>query len=136
MRMPSLLSSIAASASRLISTTASGCMTSSRIRSTSVVPPAMNAVAVSPPASTARASSAARTYLKGCMTLTSPRRADGRDDVGVRTAATEVAAHVLADLVIGVRAVLRQQRDRAHDLTGRAEAALEGIVLDERGLHR
>ena len=31
--------------------------------------------------------------------------------------------------------ILAEQRDGGEDLAGRAEAALERVVLDERGLH-
>src|ERR1041384_6097841 len=65
-----------------------------------------------------------------------PRGLDRRDDVRVGAAAADVAAHLLADLVVGLRPPLAEQRDRAHDLTRRAEPALERVVLDERGLHR
>ena len=79
--------------------------------------------------------------------------ADGSDDVGVRTAATEIAAHPLPNLVVGqsdstgfshhIRghvtcfAILRflHQRHGRTDLSWRAESALKSVVLDEGGLH-
>jgi hypothetical protein len=59
---------------------------------------------------------------------------NGRDDVGVRTAAADVATHPLADLVRRPGVALLQQSDRGHDLAGRAVPALESVVLDKRGL--
>src|SRR5439155_3527778 len=61
---------------------------------------------------------------------------DRSDDVRIRTATTEVAAHELADLLIRTRSSLLQQRDRRHDLPGRAVAALKAVMADERLLHR
>ena len=58
------------------------------------------------------------------------------DDVGVGAAAADVAAHLFADFVVRAGAALLDGADRRHDLAGRAVAALEGIVLDERRLHR
>src|SRR5215472_16488244 len=60
---------------------------------------------------------------------------DGGDDVRIGTAAADVAAHELADLLIRARPSLRQQRDRRHDLARRAKAALKSIVANERLLH-
>jgi hypothetical protein len=48
----------------------------------------------------------------------------------------DVPAHLFAHLVVGLRVPLREQPDRGADLAGRAVAALERIVLDERGLNR
>ena len=58
-------------------------------------------------------------------------------DAGIGAAAAEVAAHAFAD-ALGVVAGLAflDQADRAHDLAGRAEAALEAVMGDEGGLHR
>src|SRR5690242_19375692 len=88
------------------------------------------------PSSTARASSPAATYANGSMSRSPSRRGDRRDDVGIGAAPAEVAAHRLADLVVGLRAALAEHRDRAHDLPRRAVAALEAVVRDERLLHR
>ncbi len=78
--------------------------------------------------------------------------ANGRDDVRIGGAATDVAAHPLADLRVGQRADRRrhvgggvagpaglrlgEHADGRADLAGRAVAALEGVVLDEGGLQR
>ena len=93
-----------------------------------------------------------------CRRLRGGRRAAGsdlahrRDDVRIGAAAAQVAAHALADFVVAepggagahvgrrradlAGAVLVEQGDRRADLPRRAVAALEGVVLDERGLHR
>src|SRR5438045_3947983 len=79
-------------------------------------------------------------------------RGDRGDNVRVRGAATQVAAHALADLIpvecddidveVGAHharpAFLRfaQHCDGGDDLTRSAIAALEGIVLDKRALQR
>src|SRR5262245_3338727 len=65
-----------------------------------------------------------------------PRGLDGGDDVRVSAAAADVAAHLLPHLVVAPGPALVEQRDRAHDLSRGAVAALERIVGDERGLHR
>src|SRR5947209_18452995 len=62
--------------------------------------------------------------------------ADGGDDVDVAAAAAEIAAHPLADLVVGFRVSLAQQRRGGADLPRRAVAALEAVVADEGGLQR
>ena len=58
-------------------------------------------------------------------------------DPGIGAAAAEIAAHALAD-ALGIVAglPLLDQADRAHDLAGRAEAALQAVMGDEGGLHR
>ena len=61
---------------------------------------------------------------------------DRGDDVRVRAAPAEVAAHELADLLIRSSSSLRQQADRRHDLPRRAVTALKAVVPDERLLHR
>src|SRR5215204_6265731 len=64
------------------------------------------------------------------------RVTDRRDDVLVAGAAAEIAFDGVADLVVGGIRVLRQQVDGGHDHAGRAEPALETVLLPERGLHR
>ena len=61
---------------------------------------------------------------------------DRGDDVRVRRTTAEVSAHALAYLSRACTRIYLQKRRRAHDLTGRAVAALEAIVLDECGLQR
>src|SRR5206468_1972413 len=87
------------------------------------------------PAPIAPPSLFSRTKSKGCIHASVPLRlADSGDDVGVAAAAADVAAHPLADLVIGLRVPLAQQGYRGADLSGRAVAALEPVIADERGL--
>ena len=80
------------------------------------------------------------------------RAADRCDDAGVRAAATQIAAHPLANLIVGKsrrpglgferhcaghsRRGFVEHRDCRADLSGRAIAALKGVVLDECGLDR
>ena len=61
---------------------------------------------------------------------------DRGHDVHVGTAATDIAAHQLTDLVPRLGPALLDQPHRRADLPGRAVAALEGVVLDERVLER
>jgi hypothetical protein len=61
---------------------------------------------------------------------------DGLHDFRVRPAPTEVAAHGSHYRFIGWIAVTREQRDRGKHLARRAEAALRGVVVCERGLNR
>src|SRR5262249_30884168 len=64
----------------------------------------------------------------------------GRDrlqDVVVAGAAAEIAFELLADrLLVEVVALAADDVDRRHDHAGRAEAALQAVVLAERLLHR
>src|ERR1043165_7179513 len=60
--------------------------------------------------------------------------ADRGDDVDVAAAAAEIAAHPLADLVVGTRVSLAQQRRAGAELPRGAVAALEAVVADEGGL--
>jgi hypothetical protein len=82
--------------------------------------------------------------------LTQYRLGDGIDDIGIASAAAEIAAHPLADLRVrqvshserpcnvGRRSArparfrLFDHRDRRHDLPRRTEAALEAVVAIER----
>jgi hypothetical protein len=59
-------------------------------------------------------------YLEDCI-----------DNIVVGSASAEISAHLLLDHLLRQRPALAEQGDRGHDLTGRAEAALEGVVLDE-----
>src|SRR4051812_11096583 len=128
---------------RLMSTTRSGASTPSFMRSSRVVPPARKrtlapcwAVGERDAAPIAAAASAGRRNSKVRMARLSasalPARVlDGRDDVGIGPATADVAAHVLADVVIGGTAGLVQQRQRRHDLPRGAEAALVRVLLEE-----
>jgi hypothetical protein len=64
------------------------------------------------------------------------RGLNGRDDVRVRAAAAQVSAHLLPYVIVARSARFVEEGCRRHDLSGRAVSALEGIVLDERLLHR
>src|SRR3989475_5722791 len=81
-----------------------------------------------------RSSLQSRSSLVSFLSL--PGAHAGLDDVRVRAAAAEIAGDGAADVVFGRRRVLTQQCDDRHDLTGRAEAALEGVGVDEGALHR
>src|SRR3954467_3491275 len=59
---------------------------------------------------------------------------DRRDNVVVRSAAAQIAAHPVADFLRRARVALCYTGDAGHDLPGRAIAALESIPLDESGL--
>jgi hypothetical protein len=62
--------------------------------------------------------------------------ADGPEDPLIAGAAAEVAGEGFADLVVsGVRVLLEERFDRHHE-AGRAEPALETVVLHERLLDR
>src|SRR3712207_6225549 len=138
------------------------------------VPPARNfARGLAAKACTAAAASPARVYLNGLIgfpLLPDPRQLflfyeppgarslsarvrllNRGDDLRVRAAAADVAAHALAYLVVrklpdGGRHVFRdvthvaaprlfEQPDGRADLARRAVAALEAVVLDEGRLH-
>src|SRR6266851_479496 len=125
---------------RLMSMTSSGRSTFSFIRSSKVVPPATKRVPDFAPAAIAASASSARWNSND--RISAPRLGlaagllDGRDDVGIGAATTDVAAHAFADIGIARPAGLLEQRDRRHDLAAGAIAALIGIVRDERRLHR
>src|SRR5581483_10061035 len=53
-------------------------------------------------------------------------------DLRVRAAAAEVAGHAMANLLARRLLVRRDERDGADDLTGCAEAALNGVGAHER----
>src|SRR5438105_7134265 len=59
------------------------------------------------------------------------RAHDGR----VRAAAAEVTAHAGADVVLRGSGIRSEQCDGGQNLARGAEAALRGVVLDERALH-
>src|SRR5260370_9893899 len=61
--------------------------------------------------------------------------ADGSADIGISGTAAEVAAHPVADLLVARSVSFLKQSHRRHDLTGRAIAALEGIMGKEGLLH-
>jgi hypothetical protein len=61
---------------------------------------------------------------------------DGGDDVRVRAAPAQIAAHRLSYVIIRRPAGFMEQRRRRHNLARGAVAALERIVLDESLLDR
>src|SRR6185312_9968561 len=95
------------------------------------VPPAMNMPRAD--SSIAIFSSAAAMYPKGSISRSLPGRGNGRDDVGIRAAPADVAAHQLAHL--GIR--LREALDRRHLLALRhhreLHAALDAAAIDMHG---
>src|SRR5437764_12778117 len=122
-----------------MSTMCVGVSTSSFIRSTRLVPPAMKRVrGLMATSRVASAASVAAEYSKGRMSG-SPRGAyvlDGGDDARIGTAPAEVSAHALLHVGVGRAARLLEQRGGRHELARRAVPALEPVVLDERRLHR
>ena len=61
---------------------------------------------------------------------------DRQHDVVIAGAAAEIAFEILADLALGRIGVVLHQIERAHDHAGRAEPALQGMIVAERLLHR
>src|SRR5262249_16578590 len=127
------------SLSALISTSDAGRMTSSFIRSISVVPPARkwtSAPLRSAAACTAASGLVTDWYANGRMTLPRLRHDrlglfDGRDDVRIGRATTDVPAHILADVGVFTRVPLLYAGDRGKDLAGGTVSALERVVGDE-----
>src|SRR5947209_14382532 len=137
MRMPPFTASIVASGSALMSTRREGRSTSHFMRSTRFVPPATNFVCCFAPEVSACEASVAREYSNGCIRPSVLRRFLHRvDDAAVSAATADVAAHPLADFIVAAGVPFLQQRDGRADLPGRAVAALESVVPDERRLHR
>src|ERR1700730_3757751 len=132
---PSLVSSTVLSGSREISISRLGRSTSSFIRSTRLVPPAMNFAAGSAAIRrTASLTSLARAYW--ILIMARHRLLDRRDNVGIGRAATDVAAHQFADFIGAARPALCDQAGRRANLARRAIAALERVMIDERLLQR
>src|SRR5215471_18269195 len=61
---------------------------------------------------------------------------DRLDNVRIGCASAEIAAHMLADLGVVADAPLIDAADRRDDLPRCAIAALKGVLIDERLLHR
>ena len=133
--------------SRLMSTSLAGVSTCNFIRSSRLVPPAMN-FTPSPASATAASALSARVVVEGLHA--SATSADGVDDVGIGRTAAEVAAHPLGNFLVAELRVgqvaghmarpaladLVQHPDRRTDLPGRAIAALIAVMLHERRLER
>src|SRR3984885_9198903 len=60
---------------------------------------------------------------------------NGRDDVGVGSAAADVAAHQLLYVSVGGAALLLEKGDGGHDLARGTVTALVAVVFHERCLH-
>src|SRR5882757_11353887 len=124
-RSPSLVS-MPCNGSPLMSRTCCGVRTLSFIRSTRVVPPARNVP------DEAMAASTVVGAVSSNGRIGPPHLVDGGGDVRIRRAPADVAGHELPDIV---DALLDRCHGR-HDLAGRAEAALERILIEERPLDR
>src|SRR5207244_1235062 len=134
---------------RLMSSSRAGVSTFNFIRSSSVVPPATKrtsapccAVLARAAVATAVAGSLGRRNSKVFMTDRSGWRLsvvanllDGGHDIGIGSAAADVAAHqFLHGRVTGTAWFLEQGNGR-HDLAGRAIAALVSVAGNECRLH-
>ncbi len=71
-----------------------------------------------------------------CSRILRRRVLDGLDDVDVAGAAAEVAGDRLANLVVGRIGIAFEEGDGGHHHAGRAEAALQAMLLEEALLHR
>jgi len=60
---------------------------------------------------------------------------NGGDDIWVRSAPADVAAHIFPDHGVGVSVVFTHTSNGGKNLSWRAIAALEGVILDEGLLH-
>src|SRR5690349_9083084 len=136
-----------------MSTSTPGRITSSFIRSMSVVPPASGWIAASvngslpdaaaASACTADGTSTALWYINGRMRLTfllvgrNGRCGlfHGRNDVRISSAAADVATHVLANIVVAAGVTFLHATHCRHDLSRGAITALERILLDKGLLH-
>src|SRR5437764_6274280 len=63
-------------------------------------------------------------------------RLNRSDNAGIGAAAADIAAHTLAHIVVVRAAGFAKERDRGHNLSGGAVAALESVMIDEGLLHR
>src|SRR5580704_2893228 len=129
-----------------MSTRAVGTSTFNFIKSTSVVPPAMNFESADA-AFTAAGTASTFVYPNACIGVPSrtwkrciasalpPRLLHGCHDVRVRAAPANVAAHAFAHRVIIRSARFFQQRCGRHHLPGGAIAALKAIVFKKCRLH-
>jgi hypothetical protein len=61
---------------------------------------------------------------------------NGRDDVRIRSATANIAAHKFFHICVSRAARFVQERHRRHDLSGRAIATLVAVAGNERSLHR
>src|SRR6266566_4011485 len=131
----------------LMSISRSGRSTSSRIRSISVVPPAIYRppVAAAPIASCSVNAFSKRKGIivgslppsrRGSSSALCRRVGDRCDDARVGSAAADVAAHPETDLLGRAGVPLRDAAHAGHDLARGAVAALKAVVLDEGRLQR
>src|SRR5204862_8093267 len=106
-RTPTRTCSTVDSRTDMISTMCDGRSTSHRIRSTRFVPPAMYFAAARDPDCTADGTSCSRTKSNGCIA----GLRNCLDDAEVAAAAADVAAHPLADVLVGLDVTFTNQRD-------------------------
>ncbi len=120
-RMPPV--SINLSAASSDGTNANGCPSTASQGATLRGTPPRDRRSPAPP----RRSCHQRVHIRTVASLFAPLasdRSDRGDDVRIRPAAAEIAAHELADLLVGAGTSLFEQRDGRHDLPRRARAAL------------
>ena len=139
-RPPSGSSSIASSGRRVTSTSSAGVL-DAEPHEVDEVRAAAEVARAAAPRRGARARRPRPRRARRRTASSAPTVRDRRDDVHVGAAAAQVAAHALADLVVVERrrprrAASSSSADGRADLPGRAVAALEGVVLDERLLQR
>src|SRR5579872_368892 len=133
MRMRFSCASISASGNAVMSMSVLGATIPHFIRSMTVVPPAMQRASLfSASMRSASPVLPGRNSSNACTLHLS----DGGEDVRVCSATAEIAAHRLANLIVGLRVTLGDQSNCRDDLTRRAKAALKRVVLDERALYR
>src|SRR3954471_16421054 len=87
----------------------------------------------------AASASSTRVNWNGCMSALLHHGfglVDCVHDVGIGRAATEISAHVFADFRVALDVSFLHACYGRHDLAGSAITALEGVVIDERLLHR
>src|SRR5262249_28163184 len=131
-----------------MSSSRAGVSTSSFIRSISVVPPATNrtsapccAVFACPATLMAAAAFSGRANSNECMELSTSLRCVFTDllncghDVGVSAAAANIAAHHFLHRNVVWTAGFFEERNRRHDLAGRAVAALVPVAGEKCRLH-
>ena len=132
---PRAVASILSKGSLEMSMSFAGRSTSIRIRSTRLVPPAMNfAAGLAVIWRSASATLSAREYSN--QSSLPHRLLDRRHDIGIGTAAADIAAHQFADFGCGLGLILGHQAHRRTDLTRRAVPTLECVVVDKSLLQR
>src|SRR5919202_1428738 len=64
-----------------------------------------------------------------------PRGTHGRDDMDVPRAAAQIARERVTDFVVGFQRIFLQNIGARHQHSGRAEAAMESVMIPECLLH-